>query len=407
MKKRSWKDWGALLGLLGVWAVCAAANTGMAWFDYGGPLPFNVAATGLYLAVVTALTVACWKVHAWAKTMWRFSWLSAVCGLVCWFCSLDQRAWGLLFAPLAAIPFYGLRAWMNWELTYLCGAGIALAWVMLTWRGWRMARGKDAGKKATLYFLAKCAGIAVLCVALFFVNAFAGNPVSALMARGTAHRYVNSKYAALDVQIDKVGYNLKDTNYYAKVSSPTSVDTHFTVYISMLGAVERDTYYSDVVEGGNTWARLNNTYMEQVREVLAGMPFESDGGFGDFRGSYNEYLPGMEGFALSREGLELDGEYDLQVLGAKHGSISYRVLDEDVSCRRAAEVLTCLRDELEKAGMSCYAVNLTLRHPRDEDGKWSGPELRLTDFLRTDLYGDDLEEKIEEACQWTADISVA
>ena len=97
------------------------------------------------------------------------------------------------------------------------------------------------GRKV-LIMLVKLVGVAALCVALFFVNAFAGNPVSALLARVSAHRYVAQEYGHLDLNIDKIGYNLKDTNYYAKVSSSTSVDTHFTVYISMLGQVERDTY---------------------------------------------------------------------------------------------------------------------------------------------------------------------
>ena len=264
-----------------------------------------------------------------------------------------------------------------------------------------MMRGKKGGaamkkKGGLLILVAKLVGAAALCVVLFFVNAFAGNPVSALLARVSAHRYVEREYGHLDVQVGKVGYNLKDGNYYAKVSSPTSADTHFSVHISMLGQVERDTYES-VTGGWNTWERLNNAYIEQVKGVLTGLPFESDGGFGDFRGGYNGFVSGVENFELPRKGLELDGEYDLQVLGAKHGSITWRVLDEDVSCRRAAEILTCLRDELEKAGVSCYVVNLTLRRPRDAEGRWPDGELRLIDFPYADLYSEHLEDKIEEA----------
>lgn len=243
--------------------------------------------------------------------------------------------------------------------------------------------------------LLKLAGIILLCVVLFFVNAFVGNPVSALLARGAAHRYVEREYGHLDVEIDEVGYNLKDTNYYAKVSSPTSVDTHFTVYISMLGQVERDTYES-VTDGFNTWDRLNDAYIEQVRAVLETLPFESDGGFGDFRGSYSG-LPGIENFGLPHEGLELDREYDLYGLGKEHGSITYRVLDKDVSYERAAEILIQLRDEMERSGVAFRVVNLTLRQPRDENGKWSGPELMIFDFPCAELYTDDLAEKIETA----------
>ena len=246
-----------------------------------------------------------------------------------------------------------------------------------------------------LLLLVKLVGAIALCVALFFVNAFAGNPVSALLARVSAHRYVAQEYGHLELNIDKVGCNLKDINYYAKVSSPTSVDTHFTVYISMLGQVERDTYES-VTDGWNTWNRLNDGYGAQVKAVLARLPFESDGGFGDFRGSYSG-LPGSENFGLPHEGLEADKEYDLQALGKEHGSITYRVLDEDVSYHRAAEILTCLRDEMEQAGVSFRVVNLTLRQPRDETGSWSGPELMIFDFPCAELYSDGLEDRIRLA----------
>lgn len=137
MKKRSWKDFGALFALAAVWAVCAAVNAGMAWFDYGIVLPFNVAATGLYIITATFLTILGRKKTVWSKTMRWFSWLSLVCCLVCWFCSLDNRAWGLLFAPLAAIPFYGLRMWGDWQFTYLGGAAISLVWVVLALRNGR------------------------------------------------------------------------------------------------------------------------------------------------------------------------------------------------------------------------------------------------------------------------------
>ena len=129
MEKRNWKDYGTLLALAVVWGICAAANTGMAWFDYGIVLPINVAATGLYIVTGTGVALLSRKKPARTRRMRCFSWLSLICCLVCWYCSLEKRAWGLLFAPLAAIPFYGLRMWCEWEGTYLCGAAISLGWI--------------------------------------------------------------------------------------------------------------------------------------------------------------------------------------------------------------------------------------------------------------------------------------
>jgi len=259
---------------------------------------------------------------------------------------------------------------------------------------------KNSGKKLVSMLL-RIVGAAALCVVLFFANALFGNPISAVLARISVHRYVAQEYGHLDLKIDKVGYNFKDGDYYAKVSSPTSVDTHFNVDISMLGQVKRDTYES-VTDGWNTWDRLNDAYEELVKGVLDKLPFESDGGFGDFRGSYSG-LPGNEDFGLPPEGLEVDGEYDLYVLGTEHGSITYRVLDEVVSYERAAEILTCLRDEMERSGVAFRAVNLTLRQPRDENGKWSGPELMIFDFPCEEIYEPGLAERIRLAYQAAMD----
>lgn len=403
MKKRNWADHGALIALLAVWVLCAVCNTGGSWWG-GKAGTINMAATGLYIVTAMTLILLAWKKPAWTKTMWRFSWMSLACCLVCWFCSLDQRAWGLLFAPLAGIPFYGLRGFLNWQLTYLYGGLISFVWVVLSWCGVRRAAEKDTDMKSTLKFLAKLAGIAVLCVALFFVNAFAGNPVSALLARVAAHSYVEREYGHLDVQVDKVGYNLKNGNYYAKVSSPTSVDTHFSVYISMLGQVERDTYQS-VTQGYNTWERINDQYAELVEMVLEGpdFPVESDIANGDLRGKHDDY-PWSRHYGLPRHGLEVDREYDVREFGAQHGSITLYVLDEEVSYRRAAEILTQVRELLDEHDIPFYAMNFVLKQPRDEDGKWSdGPELWLLDFLYTDLHSEDLEEKIQRGHQRAMD----
>lgn len=388
MKTESWKDKGILLALAAVWGICAAANTGMAWFDYGIVRWFNAAATVLYIVTATVLILMSWRKPVWAKFLWRFAWLSLICCLVCWYCSLDQRAWGLLFAPLAGIPFYGLRMWTNWQLTYLGGGAISAVWVLLAWRGVRIAGGRDAGVKAMLVFLAKTTGLVVLCIALFFVNAFAGNPVSALLARVAAHRYVAQEYGWLDVRIEKVGYDLKGTNYYAKVSSPTSVDTHFSVHISMLGQVERDTYES-VTNKHNTFERLNREYYDLVKSAKTAetFPYELRTCSGGLWGSSHGFLD----YGLPREELVLDGVYDMREIGAMHGGINVSVTDEDVSISRGCEILKDLAGRLERGGVSFYAVDFTLSHPVDKE-----KALLIVDFPAEYLNAPDLEEKLRE-----------
>lgn len=239
-----------------------------------------------------------------------------------------------------------------------------------------------------LILLAKLVGIIALCMALFFANAFAGNPVSALLARVSAHRYVGQEYGHLDLNIDKIGYNLKDTNYYAKVSSSTSVDTHFTVYISMLGQVERDTYES-VTDKHNTLERLNQEYNNLVKSVKTAenFPYEVHTCSGSLRGSNHGFLD----YGLPREGLVLDGVYDMREIGARHGGIHLSVTDEDVSFVRGCEILKDLSGRLERAGVSFYAVDFALSHPVDKE-----KALLIVDFPAEHLNAPDLEEKVRE-----------
>ena len=187
----------------------------------------------------------------------------------------------------------------------------------------------------------------LLCVILFFANALFGNPLSAALARFAAQRYVAQEYGHLDVKIDEVGYNFKFGNYYAHVSSPTSQDTYFTVDISMLGKVERDTYES-VTDGFNTWGRLNEEYRVMVKETVSGLdwPYEMDIISGDLMGSGYD-CGWIEDYELPWSELVLDGEYDILELGARHGGLHINVYDEDVSYARGAEILREIAARLE------------------------------------------------------------
>ena len=66
-------------------------------------------------------------------------------------------------------------------------------------------------------------------------NALLGNPISKMLATNTAKKHLEENYSNTDLYIDRLDFNFKSTNYYARIKSPTSIDTEFTLYISMLG----------------------------------------------------------------------------------------------------------------------------------------------------------------------------
>lgn len=244
---------------------------------------------------------------------------------------------------------------------------------------------------------------ALVCVALVFVNAFVGNPVSAMLARLSAQRYVAGEYGHLGLNIDKVGFNFKDGNYYAKVSSPTSEDTYFTIDISMLGRVERDTYES-VTGGFNTATRLNREYRELVRAAKEELtvPYEIDYLTGDLNGSgYGcEWIPE---YGLAESELVIDGEYDILELGARHGGLYINIRDEDVSYARGAEILRDIATRMEQAGVPFYAVDFTLQKPKREDRIPEDESLWLLDFPAEEIGGEGLEERVKLGHQRTMD----
>lgn len=245
--------------------------------------------------------------------------------------------------------------------------------------------------------LLKIVAAAMLCVALFFGNALFGNPLSAVLARIAAHRYVAQEYSHLELSIDKVGFNFKDCDYYAKVSSPTSEDTYFTVDISMLGKVKRDTYES-VTGGYNTASRLNNEYRELVRaakEELA-VAYEIDSLTGDLNGSGYGGL-WLPDYGLAESDLIVDGEYDILELGKKHGGLYINTRDEDVSYARGAEILSDIAGRLEEAGVPFYAVDFTLQKPKREDGTREDVSLWLLDFPAAEIGGADFDRRVRES----------
>ena len=243
---------------------------------------------------------------------------------------------------------------------------------------------------------------ALVCTALVMGNAFLGNPVSALLARGAAQRYVAEEYSHLDLTIDRVAYNFKFGNYYAKVSSPTSPDTYFTIDISMLGRVERDTYES-VTGGYNTWNRVNGAYRALVKEKTEGgvFPYTVDVLSGDLMGSGYD-VDWIEEYGLQESELEVDGQYDILELGQQHGGIYLSVWDEDVSYERGSEILLHAAQFLEQKGIPFHAIDFMLRRPKPEDGgPYDDVVLWLLDFPADEISAPGLAERVRTAHERT------
>ena len=63
----------------------------------------------------------------------------------------------------------------------------------------------------------------------FFINAFYGNPVSALLARNTARQVLEEQFPGEPYTIESCGYNLKNGCYTVRVSREESMDDWFDI----------------------------------------------------------------------------------------------------------------------------------------------------------------------------------
>jgi hypothetical protein len=86
-------------------------------------------------------------------------------------------------------------------------------------------------KKKFVRIICWTIAIALLCTAVWFLCAFFGNPISSALAKSTAKRHLEENYSGTDFEIERIGYDLKTGGYYAKVMSPSSQDSYFTIYM--------------------------------------------------------------------------------------------------------------------------------------------------------------------------------
>lgn len=251
-------------------------------------------------------------------------------------------------------------------------------------------------KRRLLKLAAFIAALALLAGVLCFSNALLGNPVSKFLAVRAARGYLAGQYPGADYQVDSVTYNFKSGGYTAAVVSPTSIDSHFTLALSMTGRVLWDGYHS-VESGWNTWMRLDEEYRALVDTVLddPDFPYNVHIGYGSLwmEQEYGEPWPPY----LLYSDLERDGDYDIRQLGAACGRLTLYVRQDEVSADAAARILLETRRALDEANVPFYCIDFVLEHPLTEDGHLPEGEVQLRYFPCADIREDGLVERVQAA----------
>ena len=249
----------------------------------------------------------------------------------------------------------------------------------------------------------KSFGVAVLVILIagvaFLVNAFVGNPVSKMLAKNTAQKYIESSYADEDFAIERVYYSFKDSKYHASVVSPSSRDTHFDVTVNMLGGFCYDSYEDNVLSGRNTAERIGKEYRELVDSVLESDSFAYDAhiGFGDIEFCPSDYIDDKytPSYAIVIEDLILDADYDANEMGARAGRLTLYINGSEVSYKKLSEILLGVRGIFDQAGVKFYAVDLVLEYTADKDGVREDGRVEVMGFLYSDIYEAGLESRVK------------
>ena len=260
-------------------------------------------------------------------------------------------------------------------------------------------------KKKWLKIGALIVALLIILGICWFANELVGNPISSWLANRTVEKHMEEVYGDTDFVVETVGFNFKDTDYYAHIKSPSSEDSSFSLRIDMWGNLLMDTYEDRVLSGRNTEDRLYREYRALTDKVFESpsYPFSTFICYGKLWVGFT--APDMEvgkelpdaGYVVLDE-VVLDKQYDIRELGALAGYLVVYVEDEEVTIERAAEVLLELKQLFDKENVPFYAIDFVLEYPRvPEGGNSKEGRVNVEGFLYSDIYEDGLVERIRIA----------
>ena len=259
-------------------------------------------------------------------------------------------------------------------------------------------------KNKTLKIIALAVALLLIGFILVFANAMVGNPFSKWMAKSSAEKHLEENYSGRDFVIEEVFYSFKDGNYYARVKSPTSMDSSFSLGFDGWGRFYYDSYESDVASRWNTVRRLSTEYRDMVDEVLKSpdFPYTSHIDFGDLKFIHPEenrenIYPGLD-YGCPMENLELDKNYDMKEMGKKHGRLVLYIESQELTAEKAAEIMLGVKKIMDEKEVTFFAMDFTLELPRNKE---SLPQdiktLNILNFPYTDIYEENMVERVEKA----------
>lgn len=261
-------------------------------------------------------------------------------------------------------------------------------------------------KKKILKVLALVLAIVLIIGVGLFANSLVGNPVSKYLATKSAEEHLAKNYGDKDFVVEEVNYDFKTGGYYARVTSPTSIDSHFSLSFNWLGKLELDCYDDDVTTGWNTAMRLEDDYRNAVKAITESKDFSEKYfiAYGEIPCILSDYPIDEEHpeYALQKEELVIDKIYDIKEVASQHGKLVLYAYDEEVTHERLAELLLDVKNKFDNSGVTFKAVDFVLEPPKEEGQPlMSDEQIKIRNFYYSDIYEDGLVERVKKANQET------
>ena len=261
-------------------------------------------------------------------------------------------------------------------------------------------------KKKVLKALALILAVILIIGVGLFANSLVGNPVSKFLATKGAEEHLAKNYSDKDFVVEEVNYDFKTGGYYVRITSPTSIDSHFSLSFDWIGKLIIDSY-EEVTSGWNTARRINDEYGEKVDNVFENneFPFFIEMSYGDIEFTSEEYGEdsSIPEYSIYRETLEIDGIYDIDELGKKAGKLTVYIYSREISEEKLAEILLTIKSVFDKSGVTFYAIDCVLQQSGEiiyeNDIYTAPPQVEVMNFLYSDIYEDGLVERVREANQ--------
>lgn len=254
-------------------------------------------------------------------------------------------------------------------------------------------------KRKTKIILASIVFILVALM-LWVANGFLGNPVSKFIANKSAIRYIEKTYPEMDLELGEPKYNFKNGRYNIPVNSSGSIDTSFSIDVSLIGKIKNDSYENYVLSGFNTWQRINREYREIVNNLFESQKFtyKTNIYFGEIKIKEESEDSFGPSYGLNLERLALDKIYDIGKIASEAGHLVVYLEDEELNAGRASEILLDIKNLFDSENIPFYAVDISLEKPIEE-GEKNQETFKVREFLYSDIYEKDLDARVGEAAR--------